>query len=93
VPNTLLQIERRADVLVLVCRDGLADNILVLSTEAVRILGSLILLGTTMLHMTTRTKDPMPHNLEILCAIVQFGDIGSVHSRWSEDMFAAGTRL
>ena len=93
MPNTLLQIERRAGVLVLVCRNGLADNILVLSTEAVRLLGLLILLGTTMLHMTTKTKDPMPHDLEILCAIVQFGDIGSVHRGWSGDMFAAETRL
>jgi hypothetical protein len=81
VPNTLLQIERGAGVLALLCEDGLADNILVLSTEAVRLPGLLVLLGTTMLHMTTRTEHPMPRDLEILCAIVQFVNIGSVHSR------------
>jgi hypothetical protein len=93
VPNTLLQIKRRAGVLALLCEDGLADNILVLFTEAVRLPGLLILLGTTMPHMTTRTEDPMPHNLKILRTTVQFGDIGSVHSRWSGDMFAAETGL
>ena len=93
MPNTLLQIERRAGVLALLCENDLADNILVLSTEAGRLPGLLVLLGTTMPHMTTRTEHTMPHDLEIFWATVQFGDIGSVHSRWSGDMYAAGTGL